>query len=72
MNFTRTEYTTISYCGIKLICKCYIENFQDESGTADYLSLIEVNVGDDNQNIIDILKQSDVDSIQAVCLDKLI
>jgi len=72
MNFTRTEYTTISYCGIKLICKCYIENFQDESGTADYLSLIEVNVGDDNQNSIDMLTESDVDRIQTVCVDKLI
>lgn len=68
----KTEYTTFKYYGITLTCQCRIETFQDESGTADHLSLIAVSVGDDEQDIIDILSENDVDRIQAICAEKFL
>jgi hypothetical protein len=66
------QYTQFTYNNIEITCGCKIEPFQDESGESNHLSLITVWVGNDEQNIIELLKEFDVDRIQAMCVDELL
>ena len=62
----------MAYNNITITCGCKIEPFQDESGETKHLSLITVWVGDDVQNIIELLTDFDVDRIQAICAEQLL
>lgn len=66
------DYVTFTYTNITITCGCEIVPFQDESGERNDLSLISVSVGDDDQNIIELLNELDVDRIQAMCAEKLL
>jgi hypothetical protein len=66
------HYTQFNYNNIEITCGCKIDLFQDESGEAKYLSLISVWVGNDEQNIIELLTDFDVDRIQAICVEQLL
>ena len=66
------HYTTFTYTNITITCGCNIEPFQDESGESNRLSLISVYVGDDEQNIIELLTDFDVDRIQAICVEQIL